>query len=314
VTLGLAVGSDWAFETHGRAARPPVSGMLRGDREQSTMSVGSRLAQAAIRRRDQRLYAAMGKLAFAKSALASARRNLGFRRRNPGFPVPPLHLLWDAQSHTDYETYKTSGEESAALYWKLIQQYVGSGGAASWRVIDWGCGPGRIIRHLPALSRSHPDRFEFYGTDYNRTSIEWCRRSLPGITFNPNRLAPPLDFEEAFFDVLYCRSVFTHLSKELHFAWLGELCRVVKPGGVLMLSTQGNAYRERLLDREKERFDRGELVVRELAEEGKLNYSAFHPPRFVRERLLSGLQVLEHREGRATQDIWIVRNQRPISA
>lgn len=228
--------------------------------------------------------------------------------------MPPLYLLWDAQSYTEYEKYKTSGEEAAAHYWRLIREHIEAGGGATCRVCEWGCGPARIIRHLPELSRGHPHPFEFYGTDYNRLSIEWCQRSLPNISFKRNRLAPPLDFEDAFFDVRYCRSVLTHLSEEMHYAWIRELARVVKPGGVLMISTQGLAGRERLMEGEKERFDRAELVVRELAEEGKLNYSAFHHPRFVRERLLPGFQILEHREGRATQDIWIVRNPRRIRA
>lgn len=274
------------------------------------MSIGAALARTAIRRRNPMLYGALEKFEFARRALASASPNACFRRRHPDFAVPPLYLLWDAQSYTDYETYKRSGEASAALYWELIRRYFEDRDEGERRVCEWGCGPGRIIRHLPALSRGGPCRFAFYGTDYNRASIAWCQRAIRDVTFSTNALAPPLDFPDGYFDVLYCRSVLTHLSEEMHHAWIGELTRVVRPGGVFMLSTQGRAHRERLLAPERVRFDQGELVIRKLAGEGRLNFSAFHPPQFVRTRLLAGLRVLEHHEGEGTQDIWVVRNVR----
>jgi SAM-dependent methyltransferase len=201
------------------------------------MSLGSRLIYAVIQHQNQRAYAALEKLEFARRALASVRPNAAFRRKHPDFPVPPVYLLWDAQSYTDYEKYRSSGAEAAGLYWQLMLQYTDPG-LGKVRVCEWGCGPARIIRHLPELSRQDPRRFEFYGTDYNAASIGWCQRSLPEIAFKRNRLAPPLDFEDGFFDVLFCRSVFTHLSEEMHYAWIRELSRVVKHGGVLMVSTQ----------------------------------------------------------------------------
>ena len=272
------------------------------------MSLGSVLVQAAIRHQNRVLYFALDKVGFTRSVLESIPRNIRFRKDNPTFAVPPLSLLWDAQSYTDYCKYKTSGEETAAFYWKLIQRHMEPGICQPQRVCEWGCGPGRIIRHLPALSQA---QCEFYGTDYNQASVEWCQRSIHGVTFQTNRLAPPLDFPDGFFDVLFCRSVFTHLSEEMHYSWMRELSRVVKPSGVFMISTQGFAHRERLLEGEKRRFDEGELVVRHLAAEGKLNFSAFHHPQFVRDRLLQGFVILEHKEGRGTQDLWIVRNSVP---
>ena len=272
------------------------------------MSLGKRLMTFAVRRRSQRLYSALELLTFGKRAIGSLPRNARFRRQHPDFPVPPLFLLWDAQSHTDYSTYQQSGQDTAKLYWEIIRSHLDLAPPLTRNVCEWGCGPGRIIRHLPYLSQGFPLRF--WGTDYNRKSVAWCQRNIPGVTFKTNELAPPLAFEARAFDALYCRSVFTHLSEEMHFAWIRELSRVVRPGGLLMISTQGLAHRARLLPEEQEKFDRGELVVRDMADEGKLNFSAFHSPAFVRNRLLAELQVLEHRPGETSQDLWIVRNTR----
>jgi hypothetical protein len=69
---------------------------------------------------------------------------------------------------------------------------------------------------------------------------------------------------------------------------------VVRPDGVTTLSTRGRRNRNRLLAEERELFDRGDLVVRRLAAEGMLLYSAFHGAEFVRRRLLKRFDILEH--------------------
>jgi hypothetical protein len=115
-------------------------------------------------------------LTFAKRALGTFPRNAQFRSRHPGFAVPPLYLLWDAQSHTDYALYKHSGEETAAAYWELIRSHVALSASVDRHVCEWGCGPGRVIRHLPALSQGYPIRFYATTTTAGR---------LPGASGTP---------------------------------------------------------------------------------------------------------------------------------
>jgi len=47
---------------------------------------------------------------------------------------------------------------------------------------------------------------------------------------------PFLDNE---FDLIIGVSVFTHLGEEDQFRWLAELARVIKPGGIALMSIQG---------------------------------------------------------------------------
>jgi SAM-dependent methyltransferase len=249
------------------------------------------------------------KLFFFRQCLMTFASNRTFRRLHPDFAVPPLYLLWDAQSHTNFASYKTSGEAAAAFYWDLLRRFVESPAAGTLRICEWGCGPGRIIRHFPMITAGKAA--ELFGTDFNADSIAWCKQNIRGVTFVENGLAPPLAFEDGTFDFLYCRSVFTHLSEEMHFAWMTEVARVVRPRGAIALSTQGRGHRNRLTPQERERFDQGELVVRRLAAEGKLLYSAFHGARFVRERLLKGFDILGQIEGDGTQDVWIIRKSAP---
>ena len=264
-----------------------------------------RLSNFLIDLNAERAFSLIDRVAYWRRCLLTARSNQAFREANPTFPVPPLALLWDAQATTDLAEYKRSGEETAALYWDLMRPYVEASPLRPQRVCEWGCGPARILRHLAGLASDRT--IEFYGTDYNRESIRWCREHVEGVIFVENDLAPPLSFEPCFLDLLYARSVFTHLSEELHYRWVAEIVRVLKPGGVFILTTHGDAYRQRLTARERARYDAGEFVIRTLAGEGRKLFGAFHSPGFVRSRLLDGLTVLDHRPGQGTQDIWITR-------
>src|SRR5690242_18436697 len=100
------------------------------------VSLGKQLMTFAVRRRSQRLYSALELLTFGKRAIASLPRNARFRRQHPDFPVPPLFLLWDAQSHTDYPTYQRSGEETAKLYWGIIRSHLDLTGLVTRNVCE----------------------------------------------------------------------------------------------------------------------------------------------------------------------------------
>lgn len=251
----------------------------------------------------RRAFDFIDRIAYWRRLALTARANRAFRAAYPGFAAPPLAILWDAQATTDLAEYKRSGQEAAVGFWELIRPQLDPARPA--RVYEWGCGPARIVRHLPPLATGY--RVGFHASDYNASSIAWCRAHLPGITFFENGLAPPLAVSDGAFDVAFCRSVFTHLSADMHAQWIAELRRVVRPGGILILTTHGLAYRPRLTAQERVRYDAGELVVRTLGAEGRKLFAAFQPPEFVRRELLRGLTIVEHIPGDRTQDIWVTR-------
>ena len=86
---------------------------------------------------------------YGVSVLQTRRDNAAFRRENPGFLLPPKHLAFDAYSAPAWRHYKESGEETARFLAETISRHLGRD--AVRRLLDWGCGPGRVIRHLPAL-------------------------------------------------------------------------------------------------------------------------------------------------------------------
>lgn len=231
-------------------------------------------------------------------------RNAHFRATHPGVALPPDYMLYEAY-RLDYEDYYKGGADTAS---GLVTQWKEHGLMPGAAILEWGCGPARIVRHLPALL---PDA-AIFGTDYNKNTIEWCRQHIKGVQFDTNELEPPLRYEANRFDLVYAVSIFTHLSEKNHTDWLDELHRIIKPGGLLMFTTQGKAFTAKLSRKEKEVFDKGGLVVRAQVQEGHRSYSAFQPEAFMRALFKDRWREVEFIAGTAqswgiAQDTWIVQ-------
>ncbi len=232
--------------------------------------------------------------------------NVRFRSAHPVFATPPSQLAFDAYGYVDHAVYYERGERDARLIADIVNREVAG---ERVRICEWGCGPARVIRHLRRfLQHEHA---ELFGTDYNSKTISWCRSHIEGVSFLPNRLAPPLPFDAAHFDCVYVLSVFTHLSEAMHFEWIRELRRIVRPGGIVILTTHSDAAVNRLQGDELTRYNAGNLVVRGQVQEGKKWYLAYQPPPFMRNELLAGWDVISHlpKQFFGTQDAWVARRQ-----
>ncbi|WP_131196723.1 class I SAM-dependent methyltransferase [Lichenihabitans psoromatis] len=102
-------------------------------------------------------------------------------------------------------------------------------------VLDWGCGHGRVTRHF--IQNWQDARIS--GVDIDAENAAWCNENLPDGTFSQVPLWPPTSLKAASFDVIFGISVMTHLTAEAQQAWLEELARLLKPGGLALLSFAG---------------------------------------------------------------------------
>lgn len=240
--------------------------------------------------------------------LSRAPANLKFRAANPRFAVPPAALLFDAHNHVLAEKYMQTGEEAAGYIALLINGHV-PGSPDGRAILDWGCGPARVVRHMKTFLEPQD---VVYGTDFNPRTVAWCARKIPSVRFLRNDLSPPLEAAAETFDCVYGMSVLTHLSEEMHYQWRDELMRVLKPEGVLILTTRARHHAERdLTPAELQEYERGACVVQAGVAEGRKWFAAFQSEKFMRQNLFADHAIVDYISNPGltefTQDFWVIR-------
>lgn len=236
--------------------------------------------------------------------IKNRKKNKEFKRQNPNIALPPDSVMYETFK-LDYYKYYNDGKSVAQQIKQWILEYQQTQHTS---ILDWGCGPGRVVRHLPKLLT---EAIEVCATDFNRDAILWCKKNIRGVSFFHNDLYPPTSLPQEKFGFIYGISVMTHMSAENQQLWLKELCRLLAPLGILILTTQGDAFISKLNAAEHKQYRNGEIIVRASGPEGKRTYSAFHPPTCIPE-LVAPLKVISHihspkNNGRPDQDIWILR-------
>ncbi len=157
---------------------------------------------------------------------------------NQSIPVPPPRLRVKVAGTDDAEWFVKSGQMSLddlsrglAAIGRSIEDFND--------VLDWGCGCGRILRHLPQPRAPK----QIYGFDIDREALAWIDENLPWVETSRNDGTPPLPYPDASFDLIFNHSVMTHLDAFYQDAWLGELRRILRPGGIATLTVHGrNAF------------------------------------------------------------------------
>jgi SAM-dependent methyltransferase len=224
-----------------------------------------------------------------------------------GLPIPPPHLIVRVAGTADAEWFLEGGRLAAGSIRMALLRH-GRPVEQLEAMLDFGCGCGRVVRNWRALPAT-----TVHGSDRDERAVAWSREHLRFARFETNSLGPPLAYGEESFDLTYALSVFTHLTEELQFSWLAELRRVLRPDGLLLLTTHGAAYEGRLDDEELERFRAGELVVRRPEAVGTNLCTAFHPEAYARSHFGDGLVLLEHvpegAKGNPRQDLYVLRKE-----
>lgn len=99
------------------------------------------------------------------------------------------------------------------------------------RILDWGCGCGRVTRYLGGQGID-----SVTGVDIDRNNVRWCQENLPFGNFSVVPLRPPTTLPSASFNLIFGISVFTHLKELEQQEWLKELHRIAAPGAVVLMS------------------------------------------------------------------------------
>jgi SAM-dependent methyltransferase len=175
------------------------------------------------------------------------------------------------------------------------------------RVLDFGCGAGRVLRSFMSEASSA----EFYGCDIHAPSIEWLRNNLsPPFKVETCSESPPLSFPDGHFDLIYAASVFTHIT-DAWAAWLQEMNRVLKVDGFFVASFLGKGMIGPLIG---ESWDEGRIgmnVLRKNAPWDVGGPSVFHSPWWLRAHWGRAFEILALSDSGATGSHgWVLARKR----
>jgi SAM-dependent methyltransferase len=154
----------------------------------------------------------------------------------------PASLPSDVQRTLTGTDGVTSLREGFKIYRMIADACARSGAPIepSTRVLDFGCGWGRILRFF--MRDVLPDRL--VGVDCLPLSVDACTQSNPWCEFQLISAMPPTTLTTGSFDVVFLYSVFSHLSEAAHRRWIPEFFRMLRPGGLLIASTRPRWYIE----------------------------------------------------------------------
>jgi tRNA (uracil-5-)-methyltransferase TRM9 len=142
----------------------------------------------------------------------------------------------------DYETLAEDFSRTRHFTWdiEILSQYVSDGD----RILDLGCGNGRLLKVLRGR------KMEYFGLDTSKKLIEIARREHPQNRFEVGDILN-LPYSDDFFNKVFVIRTLHHIpSKEFRLQALREARRVLKPGGLLVLTVWnvwGSKYKKNLL-------------------------------------------------------------------
>lgn len=217
-------------------------------------------------------------------------------------PLPPRALAIRAGVPDPGDviaSYRAVGRDSRTTILELLGP---SWSFAGKRVLDFGCGSGKVMRHFLAEAED----CDLWGCDIDERSIEWINSELhPPLSAFANGETPPLEQPSESFDLVWSVSVFTHLTD--HWArWLSELHRVLKPDGLAIISFLGGAMYEVWND-EPWDPDRIGMTVLNHGQDWELGGpTVFHSPWWLREHWGRAFEIVDMREGSAPREHGLV--------
>jgi SAM-dependent methyltransferase len=249
-------------------------------------------------------YRSMQDLAPARLlANRSARR----AARGSGVPIPPGRLRYLSTTTRELRPF-LEGADAAASALRAALVRAGSPLESMTDVLDFGCGCGRLLRQWGRSAG-----VKLYGCDYNPAGIAWIAENLPWVSASVNSLRPPLPYGDEAFDFVYAMSVFTHLPVDLQAAWMAEMRRVIRPGGLLAITTMGEAFAHSLSEDERSVFESGDIVVREASLAGTNLCAVYHPEQYLRGNPWPGFEVVDFHPNVAppyvVQDQYLLRRR-----
>lgn len=145
---------------------------------------------------------------------------------NDTYPLPVTADREGYHADRHYDYWLSGLRDYLALKAALVRR--GRGLDPGTALFDLGCASGRVLRHFLCQEPG----LELWGADINRRHVNWMLRFLgPSLKVFQNSVLPVLPLEDNSMSLVCAFSVFTHIDA-FELAWLAEVRRVLKPGGI----------------------------------------------------------------------------------
>ncbi len=190
----------------------------------------------------------------------------------------------------------------------VVRRFVSPAGAGrALRVLDLGCGPGNLLDYLAP----HGDTF---GSDFSQDALRFCAGRGFRRLFRADFHALPL--RDDCFDLVTCIDVLEHLEDDRRA--IGELVRILRPGGLLVVSVPAFKFlwgdHDTIYGHHR-RYTTGEIRDRFEAAGLRMRKASYFEPLFLLPLLLyRNLKKALGRKGGLEQRDDFVRLPAPVNA
>ncbi len=139
--------------------------------------------------------------------------------------------LWDYYSSTPpYNNMYFTGEYGENII-KIVRQYTNLNGQV---LLDFGSGAGHLIDEVDKVSKPA----EYYALDFSPNSIDIAKKKHTQFPINTVLVNSfPSSIKDNSIDVCFFIEVIEHLNDEHLRSSLNEIYRVLKPNGILLITT-----------------------------------------------------------------------------
>ena len=155
------------------------------------------------------------------------------------------------------------------------------------KLLEIGCGGGRDAQKLIRKG------YDYLGTDISKGLLEVAKKNNPGATFI-NKSVYDLDFPKDSFDGFWAAACLLHIPKSKIEVALQQIRRVVRNGGIGMISLKEG---------------KGEKFLKEDRKEGKFEryWSFYSREEFTKVLEDNGYQILHFRRNPVSEKtIWLI--------
>jgi ubiquinone/menaquinone biosynthesis C-methylase UbiE len=139
----------------------------------------------------------------------------------------------DFEAYADFKRFNTNVADT----WDaaLCEAITRSGQSPTTiRLLDYGCGDGKYFHHFTANRGLSAENV--YGAEVSSRRVQRCH-DMGWTNASLIQGTGPLPYKDSSFDIINMMEVIEHIPAELGSHTVAELRRVLRPGGMLLVST-----------------------------------------------------------------------------